>query len=109
MTDVKDIIQEISLLEKKIEADIEQLKKQNKHEELKFISELEKNFLTELKNYESMLIEKNKQQIAEFEKSVIETYRTKLSEFDKKINNIEQNTEEVVNKIKEKILFYGNR
>jgi hypothetical protein len=45
MTNVKDIIQEIVLLEKKLENDIEQLKKQIKQEEIKFVSELEKNFL----------------------------------------------------------------
>lgn len=109
MTNVKDIIQEISLLEKKIEINLEQLKEQNKQEEVKLKFELEKEFLTELKNYESELIEKNKLQIAEFEKNITETYKTKLSEFDKKIRNMEHNIENVATQIKEKILFYGNR
>jgi len=109
MTNIKEIVQEISLLEKKVETDIEQLKKWYKQEESKFISELEKDFLTEIKNYESKLKERNNLQITEFEKDVVEKYKSKLLEFDQKIKNIEQNLENVVNKVKEKILFYGNR
>lgn len=109
MTNVKDIIEKISSLEKKLETELEQLKQYYKQEETKLISELEKNLLVETKNYESKLIEKNKSEIIEFEKNVKETYKTKLLEFENKIKNINPKIEKVINLIKEKILSYGNR
>lgn len=109
MTDLNNIVKEISNLEKRFETEIEQIKQLNKQEEIKFFVEIEKFFITEIKKFENILLEKNKNQIIEFENNIKERYKIKLLDFEKKLEDIDKNINIVLEKIKEKILSYGNR
>ncbi len=109
MTKVKDLIQTISTLEQEYEEKIVKLKEQYKQEELKYISELEKNNDKNIQEYEIMLVNKNQSLISKFKEELEKEYDNKKIVFEQKVKGLEKDIDVFVKVVKDRVLSYVDR
>lgn len=106
---VKELVDNIFLLEKEYEKKFTEAEEKYNQEYLRLKSDLNTRFMSEIEEYEKKLEEENRNLIEKYRKEVGKEYEEKLVEFEANLNKAKNKKSGLVDIIKRKVFSYGNK